>query len=111
MFLESENFEITKPLFEKVMIARGKYFNYSFSSITELVDYICKNLNYNDHVETMNSSSFNNRYKNIEELKNIITEFEKDNPENFEPARMDYLNFFLTICSFVFKCKYRCRRK
>ncbi len=95
MFLESENFEITKPLFEKVMIARGKYFNYSFSSITELVDYICKNLNYNDHVETMNSSSFNNRYKNIEELKNIITEFEKDNPENFEPTRMDYLNFFL----------------
>lgn len=95
LIVESENLNSANELFQKLMIAKGMYLNNKLKSIKDLIDYIMNDLNYIDYVNTLNQSSSNDRFKNIEELKNIVDEFEKANDDNAFDTKLDYLNYFL----------------
>lgn len=96
---ESEKFNQTKKFFEQIMIAKSKYINCDFTTITNIIDYVLKDMNYVDYLITLKTDSTNDREKNIEELKNIVVEFEKSNNESDYETREDYLNFFLQSVS------------
>ena len=91
--LNSEN-EKNKIFAEKILKARKYYLSKKFESIRELIPYILNDLEYKNYLETLKDSVTNNRENNIQELMNVIAEFEKTKTEN-EKNTLDYLNEFI----------------
>lgn len=83
-----------KDFYNKIITARNKYLDKAFESIQDLLPYILYDIGYLKYLETLKDSITNNREANIQELQNIISEFERNDSES-DKNTMDYLNEFV----------------
>lgn len=97
---KSSDIKQENEFYQKVIEIRGKYLKeHSSLKMSDLINYILVDLNYLDYVRTLKSSDTNDRYKNIDEFKTVVEEYERNGFYETLPNTLDFLNEFLQSIS------------